>query len=34
MDIQMPGMNGCEATRLIHEFAPDLPIIAQTANGG
>ena len=32
MDIQMPGMDGCEATRLIHEFAPDLPVVGQTAH--
>jgi PAS domain S-box-containing protein len=32
MDIQMPEMDGFEATRRILEFAPDLPIIAQTAH--
>lgn len=32
MDINLPIMNGLEATSLIKEFKPDLPIIAQTAN--
>jgi len=31
MDIKMPVMNGLEATKLIHEFRPGLPIIATTA---
>lgn len=31
MDVQMPEMNGYEATRIIKEFRPDLPIIAQSA---
>lgn len=31
MDIKMPLLNGFEATRRIRQFAPDLPIIAQTA---
>ncbi len=31
MDIKMPVMNGLEATQLIHEFLPELPIIATTA---
>ncbi|MEA3504124.1 MAG: response regulator, partial [Bacteroidota bacterium] len=32
MDIQMPEMNGYEASRRIKELHPDLPIIAQTAH--
>ena len=28
MDIEMPGLNGVEATRLLRETAPDLPIVA------
>jgi len=32
MDIQMPVMDGFEATRRILELAPDLPIIGQTAH--
>ena len=31
MDLQMPEMNGYEATRIIKAEKPDLPIIAQTA---
>ncbi|MCT4599947.1 MAG: response regulator [Marinifilaceae bacterium] len=31
MDISMPVMDGLEATKLIKEFRPDLPIIIQTA---
>jgi len=33
MDINMPEMDGYEATKLIREFNKDLVIIAQTANG-
>ena len=32
MDIQLPIMNGLEATRIIREFQPELPIFATTAN--
>jgi signal transduction histidine kinase len=32
MDVQMPLMDGLEATTLIKEIQPELPIIAQTAN--
>ena len=32
MDVQMPEMNGYEATRQIHAFAPDLPVVGQTAH--
>ena len=31
MDIQLPGLNGYEATRKIKAIMPELPIIAQTA---
>jgi CheY-like chemotaxis protein len=31
MDIKMPVMNGYEATKIIKQFRPKLPIIAQTA---
>lgn len=32
MDIKMPVMDGLEATKLLKESLPDLPIIALTAN--
>jgi CheY-like chemotaxis protein len=32
MDVQMPDMNGLDATRAIKKFRKELPIIAQTAN--
>jgi len=32
MDVQMPEMNGLEATKIIKQFRKKLPIIAQTAN--
>lgn len=32
MDIKMPEMDGLEATRILKEKYPDLPIIALTAN--
>lgn len=31
MDIRMPNMNGFDATRIIKNKKPDMPIIAQTA---
>ena len=31
MDIQLPDINGIEATKIIKEFRKDLPVIAQTA---
>ena len=32
MDVQMPVMDGYEATRRILELAPDLPVVGQTAH--
>ena len=32
MDIQLPILNGIEATRIIREFQAELPILATTAN--
>ena len=32
MDIQLPVINGYDATRKIKEIRPSLPVIAQTAN--
>ena len=32
MDIQMPVMNGFDATRQIHAIAPQIPIVGQTAH--
>jgi CheY-like chemotaxis protein len=31
MDLQMPDMNGYEATQILKKKYPDLPVIAQTA---
>lgn len=32
MDVQMPVMNGLQATALIHTIEPDLPVVALTAH--
>jgi CheY-like chemotaxis protein len=32
MDMQMPEVNGLDATRTIKQLHPDLPVIATTAN--
>lgn len=32
MDFRLPGINGIEASALIKQFNPELPIIIQTAN--
>jgi CheY-like chemotaxis protein len=32
MDVQMPVMGGIEATRIIRESHPDIPILAVTAH--
>jgi DNA-binding NtrC family response regulator len=33
MDVRLPGMNGLEAFRAIHEIEPKLPVIVMTAYG-
>ena len=33
MDIQMPIMDGYEATKIIKKSSPNIPIVAVTANG-
>lgn len=32
MDLDMPGMDGLDATRTIRSFSPEVPIVAQTAH--
>ena len=32
MDLQMPGLGGYAATKIIHQIAPGIPVIAQTAH--
>jgi CheY-like chemotaxis protein len=32
MDLQLPEVNGLDATRTIRQICPDLPVIATTAN--
>ena len=32
MDLQLPGINGYDATRIIKQTRPDLPVIVVTAN--
>jgi DNA-binding NtrC family response regulator len=34
VDVQMPGINGLELVRQIHDVAPDLPCIVMTGHGG
>ena len=33
IDVRMPGMSGLEATRIVHERYPALPIVVMTAFG-
>ena len=33
IDVRMPGMSGLEATRIVHEKYPALPIVVMTAFG-